>query len=79
MRTRKRSVESQLVEGIVDEGVHELRLVARFPARTDAEPSGFVDDTTYWVGALTDYPELHLGSGAIDSGSQSTNAMPPPL
>lgn len=65
MRMRGRFRESQLSVGVVDEVVHPPRLVARFPAIGGAESSGFADDMTYWVGALTDDPEVSLGSDPI--------------
>jgi hypothetical protein len=58
MTLRARSGKSQLSEDVVDEGVHPPRLVARFPAISGLGPSGVADDMTYWVGAMTDYPEL---------------------
>jgi len=79
MKSRARSGKSQLSEDVVDEGVHPPRLVARFHAICGVEPSGFVDDTTYWVGAMTDCPELPLVSDQIDLASQSAAARPSPL
>ena len=79
MKLRARSGKSQLSEDVVDEGVYPPHLVARFPAISGAEPSGFGDDTTYWVGAMTDCPGWPLVSDQIGLASQSAATSPSPL
>ena len=79
MKSRARSGKSQLSEDVVDEGVYPPRLVARFHAICGVEPSGFVDDTTYWVGAMTGFAELPWVSDQIAVASQSAAARPSPL
>jgi hypothetical protein len=78
MKLRARSGKSQQSDDLVDEGVHPPHLV-RFPAISGVEPSGFVDDTTYWVGAMTDCPEWPLVSDQIGLASESAAARPSPL
>jgi GTP:adenosylcobinamide-phosphate guanylyltransferase len=70
--------ESQLIESGPDRRDDTHRTAQSFSAVNDVGSSGFVDDMTYWVGAMTDHPALIARYDLIGLDSQGIGAMPPP-